>query len=216
MHVVETYKRIGEAEFKVLVAKIVDPAQVLSDGPGSIHTALVAAGLGSTVGLYVYRFADLTQKGAFTKIGEVSREGGVIVRKQRGWLAPISYGDSYRKASTKNVSKQVLTDVMQVTADNPLYFVFYQFDVENAFPKIDELAAFAKHRQHFGRSTRNVESANTYSALGRNLVWHDQAFNEVLELKLPSGRSYQDAFDSVSAAPMLEASEPLNTANTST
>ena len=75
-----------------------------------------------------------------------------------------------------------------------LYFVFYEFDVENSFPKIDEIAAFAKHVSHFGRSTRNKERANTFVRLGCNLIWHDDAFFEVLEMKLPSGIRYADAF----------------------
>jgi hypothetical protein len=194
MHVVETYKRRGEAIFKVLVTKIVSPAQVLQAGTGSIHSVLTDEGLGNSIGIYFYRFANLERWGAFTKIGEVSRAEGVIVRKQRGWLAPNTYGDSYLKASTKGERKQVHSDVMLTTKDDPMYFVFYQFDVENSFPKIDEMVAFAKHGQHFGRSTRNREQANTFSSLGRSLVWHEPAFNEVLDLRLPSGRGYHEAF----------------------
>jgi len=194
MHVIETYKRRSEAEFKVLVARIVSPTQVLQAGTNSIHSALTDEGLGDSVGLYFYRFANLEQWGAFTKIGEVSRAEGIIVRKQRGWLAPDTYGDSYLKASTKGEQKQVYSDVMLTTENNPMYFVFYQFDVENSFPKIDEMAAFSKHGQHFGRSTRNREPTNTFSSLGRSLVWHEPAFKEVLELRLPSGRGYHEAF----------------------
>lgn len=76
-----------------MVVKVVDPAQVLASGPGSIHEALGDEGVGTSIGLYFYRFANLENRGAFTKIGEVSRSEGVRIRKHRGWLAPKSYGE---------------------------------------------------------------------------------------------------------------------------
>jgi hypothetical protein len=193
MHVVETYKQSAGTAYRVLVARISSPNQVLQAGAGSIHHALESECLGNSVGLYFYRFHTLKAPEAFTKIGEVSRQGGVIVRKKRGWLAPQSYGDSYLKGSTTGAQKGVHSDVLGVTDTDPMYFVFYQFDVENSFPKIDEMAAFAKHVQHFGRSTRNREPANTFSSLGRNLIWHPNAFEEVLKMQLPSGRTYSEA-----------------------
>lgn len=192
-HIVETYKSADAHHYRVIVVRITSPQQVLTAGPGSIHESLVTEGLAESVGIYFYRFAELEEPQAFTKIGEVSREGGVIVRKQRGWLAPATYGDSYLKPSTSGVRKGIHTDVLAASAVNPMYFTFYEFDVEEAFPKIDEIAAFQKHVSHFGRSTRNRETANTFSRLGRNLVWHENSFSEVLGLRLPSGTSYADA-----------------------
>ncbi len=177
----------------MLVAKIVSQAQVLTSNSTSIHEALTTEGLAGSIGLYFYRFAKLKDPQAFTKIGEVSREGGVIVRKQRGWLAPNTYGDSYLKPGRNGISKIIHSDLLSVTAEDPMYFVFYEFDVENSFPKIDEIAAFSKHVTHFGRTTRNREQANTFANLGRNLVWHDAAFEQVLQMKLPSGKSFENA-----------------------
>ena len=195
MHIVEKYKEQSDRAYRVLVVRIISPAQVLSDGKGSIHKALIDEKMRNSVGLYFYRFAKLEEPKAFSKIGEVSRNGGVIVRKNRGWLAPSSYGDSYKGLSKgSNAHKVVYSDVLSVTDVNPMYFVFYEFDVENSFPKIDEIAAFAKHVSHFGRSTRNKERAHTFVRLGCNLIWHDDAFFEVLEMKLPSGIRYADAF----------------------
>lgn len=193
MHVVEKYKEKNGCVYRVLVVRIDSPTHVLSISKDSIHQALIDENMAASVGLYFYRFTTLEDPKAFTKIGEVSREGGVIVRKHRGWLAPESYGDSYLKLSKSGNQKAVYSDVQAVTEANPMYFVFYEFDVENSFPKIDEIAAFSKHISHFGRTTRNKEQANTFDKLGRNLVWYDGAFNEVLEMKLPSGRRYSDA-----------------------
>jgi hypothetical protein len=193
LHVIETYKTASTREYRVLVVRIVSPDQVLKSDPDSIHSALVTEGLTATSGLYFYRFATLSEPESFSKIGEVSRKDGVGVRKYRGWLAPNSYGDSYKKLSTSNNPKGVHRDILAVSEDNPMYFIFYEFDVENSFPKIDEIQAFARHRAHFGRSTTNKEACNTFERLGKNLVWYAPAFNEVLNLQLPSGQHYGDA-----------------------
>ncbi|MBL8424233.1 MAG: hypothetical protein JNK06_12185 [Candidatus Accumulibacter phosphatis] len=192
-HVIASYKTVDERVFRVLVVKITSPQQVLSGGQGSIHRALESEGLGQSVGIYFYRYAEMPAPHAFTKIGEVSREGGVIVRKQRGWLAPPSYGDSYLKPSSTGAQKVIHSDVLRASVTNPMYFTYYEFDVEASFPKIDEIFAFQKHIAHFGRSTRNREAANTFSGLGKKLLWHDGAFNEVLGLRLPGGITYAEA-----------------------
>lgn len=44
--------------------------------------------------------------------------------------------------------------MLKVNEQNPMYFVFYEFDVEASFPKIDEILVFEKHLKHFGCSTR--------------------------------------------------------------
>jgi hypothetical protein len=192
-HVIASYKTFDDRVFHVLVVKITSPQQVLSEGPDSIYWALESEGLAQSVGIYFYRYAKMPAPHAFTKIGEVSREDGVIVRKQRGWLAPPSYGDSYLKPSSTGVQKVIHSDILRASVTNPMYFTYYEFDVEASFPKIDEIVAFQKHVAHFGRSTRNREAANTFSRLGRKLVWHEGAFNEVLELRLPSGITYAEA-----------------------
>ncbi|SDZ71403.1 hypothetical protein SAMN05518854_117134 [Variovorax sp. YR266] len=195
MHVVEPYKSGERTQCKVLVSKISSPAQVLAGGDGSIHAALTVEGLGGSVGLYFYRFANLEKRKAFSKIGEVSRADGIIVRKHRGWLSPKTYGDSYLREGKAGALKGIHSDVLDATESDPMFFVFYEFDPSNSFPKLDELQAFSRHRCHFGRSTRNQEATNRFESLGRNLVWHPRAFDEVLAMKLPSGKSYQDAFD---------------------
>lgn len=192
-HVVETYKISNDIEYRVLVTRITCPSQILSCGPRSIHHALTTEGLAASVGIYFYRFQNLPTPPAFSKIGEVSREGGVIIRKHRGWLAPDTYGDSYLKPSKKGVKKAIHSDVLNVHEKNPMYFIFYEFDVEASFPKIDEISAFKKHVNYFGRSTRNKEAVNTFARLGRKLAWYEKAFDEVLNMSLPSGLSYSEA-----------------------
>lgn len=203
MHVAENYKELDGRGYKVLVVKATSPEQILKSGQGSIHTALVEDGLSSAIGIYFYRFEKLPKPEAFTKIGEVSRREGVTVRKQRGWLATPKYGDSYLKPSTSGVLKTIYSDVKLISPSNPMYFVFYELDVLRAFPKIDEIAAFAKHRNHFGRGTRNKEQPNTFEQLGSALVWHSSAFDEVLAMKFPSGLLYAQAFN-----PSVERNRP--------
>ena len=193
-HVIQTYKTVGNRLYRVLVVRITSSQQLLKNGPDSIHKAIENEGLGASIGLYFYRFAELPAPQAFSKIGEVSREDGVIVRKRRGWLTPATYGDSYLKPSSTGVRKAIYTDALATTPENPMYFTYYEFDVEASFPKIDEIAAFQMHIGHFGRSTRNREAANTFARLGRKLVWYEPAFNEVLELRFPSGESYEETF----------------------
>ncbi|MCF5775524.1 hypothetical protein GIV40_00280 [Pseudomonas poae] len=199
MHAIENYKTVNASQYRVLVVRIVSPSQILESGPGSIHQLLIDEGLDKTVGLYFYRFQNLSYPAAFSKIGEVSREDGVIVRKKRGWLSPDSYGDSYLKRSSKGERKIIYDDVNSVRDENPMYFTFYEFDIEASFPKIDEIAAFRKHLEHFGCSTRNREAVNTFSRLGSKLVWYEESFNEVLNLRLPSGISYEEAIKSMAA-----------------
>lgn len=193
MHVAEKYKELDGRGYKVLAVKMTSPDQVLQSAQGSIHASLAAEGLSHSIGIYFYRFEDLPKPEAFSKIGEVSRREGVLVRKQRGWLSTPKYGDSYLKPSTSGELKTIYSDVKLISTSNPMYFVFYEFDVLRSFPKIDEIAAFAKHRSHFGRGTRNKEQPNTFEQLGSALVWHSSAFDEVLAMKLPSGLSYERA-----------------------
>lgn len=181
---VETYttKRGGKTQYKVLVVKITAPSQVLQDGEGSIHQCIIDAGLSSAVGLYFYRFKILDDTG-FSKIGEVSRREGLIMRKKRGWLSPESYSDTYKE-------KVIHQDIENASESNPMYFVFYEFDESKSFPKIDEIRAFHNHKTHFKKRTRNKEGSNSYIELGSELVWYPNAFEEVLNLKLPSGKDY--------------------------
>ncbi|MGF1800145.1 hypothetical protein L4D11_05615 [Vibrio gigantis] len=186
MFKIETYKN----KCRVLVVKLTSPKQLLESGKHSIHQIIQEQSLSSAIGVYFYRFKNLDNPQAFSKIGEVSRSDGVAVRQSRGWLTPPSYGDSYKKLNNNGEKKVIYTDVEMISEENPMYFVFYELEVENAFPKIDEISNFAKHIEHFGRSTRNKENANTFSRLGSNLVWHKSAFNEVLNCKLPSQGPY--------------------------
>lgn len=192
MYIVENYKTQNNPtqEYRVLVVKLTSPDQVLTSENDSIHQIIKKVNLSESVGIYFYRFKNLDTAAAFSKIGEVSRKEGLIERKFRGWIAAPSYGDSYRKKNKKGVEKGIFSDVKIISEENPMYFVFYELDVKSAFPKIDEIHAFSKHVEKFGYSTRNKESANTFSDLGSNLVWHSPAFDEVLALKLPSGASY--------------------------
>lgn len=183
---VETYttKPGGKTQYKVLVVKITAPCQVLADGKESIHQCIKDAGLSKSVGLYFYRFKNLDDTG-FSKIGEVSRREGVITRKRRGWILAVSNSDTYKK-------KELRQDVENTSKTNPMYFVFYEFDVTKSFPKIDEILAFYNHKAHFKRTTRNKEGSNSYIELGSKLVWYPKAFDEVLNLKLPSGKGYPE------------------------
>jgi hypothetical protein len=143
--------------------------------------------MAKAIGLYFYRFEDLGLAAAFSKIGEVSRKEGIQERKKRGWLGTNTYGDTY-------LDKKIHEDILTASPSKALYFVFYEFSTPDSLPKIDELLAFEKHKNHFGKNPRNRESSNSNSSLGRNLVWHQSAFDEVLNLEFPDGTSYADAF----------------------
>lgn len=177
----------GDSKYKVLVVKINSPDQVLTDTEGSIHQCLRDVGIESSIGLYFYRFKNLKNR-CFTKIGEVSNRKGIIERKKRGWLAPTSYSDTYKKGKGKG--KMVFEDILAVSSSDPIYFIYYQFDIPKSFPKIDEIRAFHEHNKHFKKGTRNVEPANKFHELGSELVWYPSAFEEVLNLRFPSGTLY--------------------------
>ncbi|MYM92669.1 hypothetical protein [Duganella vulcania] len=191
MYVLDTYKRFDGRPYRVLVLRMTSPDQVLASGQGSLHQVLADTGLDSTVGLYFYRFERLDDAApAFTKIGVTSRVDGIGMRKKRGWIYAPSAADSYRKPTTAGADKGVYVDVQKVSAQQPMYFVYYELSVEGAFPQLEEMVAFYKHDQHFGRSTNNVERVNTHPTLGRKIVWYDPAFEDVLRLVLPSGQPY--------------------------
>lgn len=168
---------------KVFVFLITSPQQVLNKTNNAILEALQKKGLANSLGIYFYRFKNLDTYNAFTKIGEVSRIEGIEKRFIRGWHGTISYGDTY-------LSKEIHNDVKMISTDNPMYFVFYEFDLLNSFPKIDEQIAFKKHSDSFNTSTRNLEKPHGNYRLGINLVWHDTAFDEVLNLNFPDGTPY--------------------------
>lgn len=186
IYTIENYKN----NCRVIVVKITSSDQILKAGNDSIHKIIESNNLSNAVGIYFYRFKDISTFKAFSKIGEVSRKEGIIERKYRGWLAPDTYGDSYRKLGKKTGRKVIYSDVLSITENNPMYFTFYEFDVDNAFPKIDEILAFKNHKDFFGHKPRNKEQANTFVELGSKLVWYKNAFNEVNTLKLPSGTAY--------------------------
>jgi hypothetical protein len=185
MYIIEKYKEKEGHIFRVLVIQIQSPDQVLTDGEGSIHQALIAENLAQSTGLYFYRFAILENPQAFSKIGEVSKGDTISMRQKRGWLSPAHDFDSY-------LNKGVHADILATTEANPMYFVFYEFDVLKSFPKIDMMATFEKHHKRFGRSTKTSEQNTAFNKLGLSMIWYDLAFNEVLEMKFPSGKCYSD------------------------
>lgn len=191
MHVVEPYKEVESRFYRVVVVRMTSPEQVLASGEHSIHDVLEKTGLDSSIGLYFYRFEQLDKEWpAFSKIGVTSRLEGIGMRKKRGWIYKTSCSDSYRRPNTAGVDKGVYADVQKISVTRPMYFVYYELDVEGAFPLLEEMVAFRKHEEHFQRSTRNSERVNTHPRLGRKIVWYENAFNEVLDLKLPSGEYY--------------------------
>jgi len=182
---IEAFKKnrtTGE-DFRVLVVKITSPNQVLTEiGENTIYRIIREHGFSSSIGTYFYRFEKIDHTG-FTKIGEVSNSQGLILRKRRGWVLADSNRDTYK-------GKIIHQDLLDVSITNPMYFVFYESEIANSFPKIDEIHAFACHKNEFSVSTRNSERNNTFHELGRNLRWYPNAFSEVLNLKFPSGVDY--------------------------
>ncbi|MFT9820809.1 hypothetical protein [Lysinibacillus sp. NPDC056185] len=186
MYIAKKYKANSgrsNANQKVFVFLMTSPQQVLNKTNNEILEALQEKELANSLGIYFYRFKNLNTYNAFTKIGEVSRIEGIEKRFIRGWHGTTSYGDTY-------LSKKIHNDVNMISTDNPMYFVFYEFDLLNSFPKIDEQIAFKKHLDSFNTSTRNFEKPHGNYQLGINLVWHDTAFDEVLNLNFPDGTPY--------------------------
>lgn len=172
-----------EKDYKVFVYLITDPNEVLGKDENSIIGALGNHKLKHSIGVYFYRFKNLEDGCGFSKIGEVSGVSGIVNRFERGWHGTDKYGDSYLK-------KKLYEDVCQISPDNPMYFIFYEFDLLNSFPKIDETYAFYEHRKKLKCSTTNKERINSNYQLGLNLIWHKKAFHEVLDLKFPDGKHY--------------------------
>lgn len=168
---------------KVFVYLITSPQQVLNKYNNPILEALGECGILNSIGIYFYRFKNLNTYNAFTKIGEVSRIEGIEKRFSRGWHGTETYSDTY-------LSKNIHNDIKLISNSNPMYFVFYEFDTLNSYPKIDEQIAFKKHFDHFNTSTRNYEKPNGNFELGKNLVWHSSAFEDVLNMKFPNGSPY--------------------------
>lgn len=194
MYVVETYKEFESCPCRVLVVQMTSPEQVLTSGENSIHGALEKTQLDRSIGLYFYRFKQLDEKSpAFSKMGVTSRLEGIGTRKKRGWIYKTGCSDSYRRPNTAGAAKGIYADVQEISIERPMYFVYYELDVEGAFPLLEEMVAFRKHEDHFKRSTRNSERVNTHPHLGRKIVWYENAFNEVLDMKLPSGKYYPGA-----------------------
>lgn len=179
-----TCEKLGDRlSVKVFVALLTDKEDVLCRKDNQLIQELSNKNLNSSIGLYFYRFKDLTKVKAFSKIGEVSRKDGIGTRLQRGWLGTEKYGDTYL---TKNIFK----DVCLISEKNPMYFVFYEQVPEYCLPKIDEIHAYKKHLEHFGRGTTNAERINKNDSLGAKLVWRESAFNEVLNLRFPDRSNY--------------------------
>lgn len=173
----------SKKKHKVLVYLITNPQEILKRDNNCILNVLDNNNLGSSVGLYFYRFKHLKNDCGFSKIGEVSSENGIENRFKRGWHGTSLYGDTY-------LNKELHNDISQISFENPMYFIFYEYDLLDSFPKIDELHAFSEHKKIFGRLTNNRERINSNFKIGSNLVWHKQIFDEVLNLKLPDGKPY--------------------------
>lgn len=185
-HIVKKYRphnHRANNNQKIFVYLITSYQEVIDKTNNPILEALEQHRLSQAIGLYFYRFKNLSNYNAFSKIGEVSRIEGIQERFKRGWHGTDTYGDTY-------LTKNIHNDVKLISENNPMYFVFYQFDLLNSYPKIDELIAFKKHLDHFHVGTRNNERPNGNYQLGQNLAWHSLAFEEVLNLKFPDGTSY--------------------------
>ncbi|WP_393964648.1 hypothetical protein [Exiguobacterium sp. S22-S28] len=172
-----------EKEYKVFVYLITDPNEILERDENPITKALKEHKLNRSIGIYFYRFKDLEDGCGFSKIGEVSSKSGVVNRFTRGWHGTHKYGDTY-------LNKELFKDVQRISPENPMYFIFYEFDLLNSFPKIDEICAFYEHRKKLKCSTTNKERINSNHKLGSNLVWYKKAFHEVFDLKFPNGKPY--------------------------
>lgn len=169
------------------------PSDLLTAAPSNrVLTELSQAGVDQALGVYFYRFsAQCTQ---FMKIGECSRNEGINMRIARGWHYSTTCSDTYRGSRKKDAPERgsaFLSAVETISQENPAYFVFYQLRATHSFPKVDEMHAFKLHQRYFKRGTVNPDRMNTHRTLGSQLVFHRQAFREVLLKKLPSGIDYE-------------------------
>ena len=162
---------------KVFIASITSPEIILCKNNNALISSLIDAGLGNAIGLYFYRFKFIDNYNSFSKIGEVTSMNGISNRLKRGWHGTVAYSDTY-------LNRKLHDDVLEITPSNPMFFVFYEFDLFTSFPKIDEIYAFKKHDNHFKCCTRNAERINANYQLGKDLIFHEPAFNEVLTLDI--------------------------------
>ena len=180
----------GTGNEKVISILLESPEDILNKPENLVLNALEEENLSSSIGLYFYRFKS--NKIPFIKIGECTGKEGIAKRFKRGWHGTKTYSDTYlaKKEKGQYVDSVFLTEVRNISKDNPAYFIFYEHLTEESHPKIDEVHAYIKHKTHFNEGTINKERINGNEKLGKNLVWHDSAFVEVLELKFPDNCAY--------------------------
>lgn len=184
----------GSGQERVFCLCLRSPSDLLTPAPSSrVLDELQRAGLNGAQGVYFYRFAAAATP--FMKIGECSRAKGVSTRIARGWHQSTTCSDTYRGSRKKDQPERgsaFLSAVQTISPENPAYFVFYQLRATHSFPKIDELHAYKLHLNQFKRGTVNPDRMNTHETLGSELIFHRNAFHEVLSKKLPSGTAYEE------------------------
>ncbi|MBK5396354.1 hypothetical protein JFU47_06420 [Pseudomonas sp. TH39(2020)] len=180
----------GTGREKVVCILLTTPEEILSKTNNFVITQLSAADVSNSIGLYFYRFKNVTDH--FIKIGECTRQDGIKVRFQRGWHRTERYSDTYLSKKKKNgyVDSEFLNEIRKISPSNPAYFVFYEHQTTGSHPKIDEVYAYRMHKRLFKRGTASPERMNGNPLLARSLVWHKGAFSEVVRGQLPDGTAY--------------------------
>jgi hypothetical protein len=169
------------------------PDDLLDPDENPVLRVLEKEGLSSSIGLYFYLFKNQVGQRPFIKIGECTSTRGIEGRFVKGWHGYQSGTDSYvwTKRQGEYVKKAFGQQITQINEENPAYFVFYEHQLYNSHPKIDEGLALTAHLEHFSQKTLSPEKINGNARnIGRNLVWHRTAFNEVLNQEFPDGVGY--------------------------
>lgn len=183
----------GTGKEKVLCVLLTEPEHILDPDENPVMAALEKEGLSTSIGLYFYRFKNPPNPSRFIKIGECTGPGGIASRFKRGWYGTKTYTDSYiwKKRGEDYIESDFVQAIKEVSKENPAYFVFYEHHTPDSHPKIDEAFAFVAHDHTFKQNTINNEKVNGNAAIiGRNIVWHTSAFDEVLGCIFPDGADY--------------------------
>jgi hypothetical protein len=76
-----------------------------------------------------------------------------------------------------------------ISKTRPAYFVFYEVVAEEAAPTVELRNALRHHDSQFSAPTICGDSTPAYPVASR-LVWHDTAFQEVLDKRFQSGNGF--------------------------
>jgi hypothetical protein len=181
----------GTGNEKVVYILLTSPNDILQKDNNFVLDCLEFSGVSSSIGLYFYLFQ---KEKRFIKIGECTSKEGISKRFSRGWHGTERYADTYHSKKVKDkvngdtfIESDFCKEIKKISVNNPAYFIFYEHQTMQSYPKIDEMFAYRMHKRLFKCDTTNTERINTNTLLARRLIWHKKSFSEVTRRIFPDG-----------------------------